>query len=192
MKIEIKHKLTSEVLFSCEADSLKIAVELAVKAGANLKGANLKGAYLEWANLKGANLKGAYLKGANLKGAYLEWANLEWAHLERADLVGAHLVGAHLVGANLVGAYLEEANLEEANLEGANLVGANLDYTAIPMWCGSFGVKVDFRIVCQMLLHVFAVDCYDKRFLLVKKAIQKYAKLSDKWHYLERKLKEKP
>ena len=77
MKIEVKSRWTGEVLFSVEAGSLKLALEIGVKQGANLKGAYLEGAYLEGAylegaNLKGADLKGAYLEGADLKGAYLE------------------------------------------------------------------------------------------------------------------------
>jgi hypothetical protein len=49
MKFEIKHRLASEVLFSIETDSLKLAVEAAVKSGACLDGADLRGA-----NLRGA------------------------------------------------------------------------------------------------------------------------------------------
>jgi len=41
MKVEIKHRFNGSVLFSLECESLKICVEAAVKAGANLAGANL-------------------------------------------------------------------------------------------------------------------------------------------------------
>jgi hypothetical protein len=59
------------------------------------------------------------------------------------------------------------------------------------MWCGTLkGVKVDFSLVCQMLLHVFSLECEDKKFLAVKKAIGKFAKMSTKWHYSEEKHKE--
>ena len=54
--IEIKSRFSGKVIFSVEAESLKIAVELAVKSGANLSGA-----YLSRANLYGANLYGANL-----------------------------------------------------------------------------------------------------------------------------------
>jgi hypothetical protein len=37
-----------------------------------------------------------------------------------------------------------------------------------------------------MLLHVFALECEDKKFILVKKAIKKYAKLSVKWSHYKR------
>ena len=143
MKIEIKHRFSGSVLFSCEADSMKSAVKLAIEAKADLSWANLSRANLSWADLSGANLS--------------------WANLSRA-------------------------NLSRANLSGADLSGANLDYTNIPMWCGTLkGVKVDFRLVCQMLLHVFALECEDKRFLTVKKVIGKFAKLSDKWSYYAEK-----
>lgn len=112
MKIQIKHKITAKVLFECEALNMKVAIEIAIKASANLR-----------------------------------YANLRYADLRYADL----------------------------------------DYTSIPMWCGTLkGVKVDFNLVCQMLLHVFALECEDKRFKLVKKAIEKYAKLSTKWEYYKK------
>ena len=90
--MEIKHKITNEVLLTIEGDSLQ---------GANLKGANLKGANLKGANLKGANLKGADLQGADLKYADLQYANLQAANLQYANLRGADLRGADLRGANL-------------------------------------------------------------------------------------------
>ena len=65
--MEIKHKLTSEVLLTIEGDSLQ---------GANLQEANLQGANLQEADLQGANLQ-----GANLQGADLRWANLQEADL---------------------------------------------------------------------------------------------------------------
>ena len=85
MKIEIKHRLSGSVLFTRESDknSLKITLETAVAAGANLAGANLDGAYLDGAYLAGAYLAGAYLAGAYLDGEVLTKAplsllNLRW------------------------------------------------------------------------------------------------------------------
>jgi len=143
MKIEIKHRFSGVVLFSCDAGSMKDAVKLAIEAKANLSGANLSGADLSEANLSGADLS--------------------WADLSRADL-------------------------SRADLSWADLSRADLDYANIPMWCGTLkGVKVDFRLVCQMLLHVFYLECKDKRFKAVKKVIEKFAKLSDKWGYYAEK-----
>ena len=64
MKFEIKHRFNGAVLFSLETESLKLCVEAAVKARANLTRANLTGADLTGANLTGA--VGANLTGANL------------------------------------------------------------------------------------------------------------------------------
>ena len=70
--MEIKHKLTNEVLLTIE--------------GANLQWADLRGA-----NLREANLQRANLQRADLRGADLQRADLREANLQRADLRGADL-----------------------------------------------------------------------------------------------------
>jgi hypothetical protein len=133
MKIEIKCRFSGSVLFSHEAENntMRLTLEAAVSARANLAGAylaraNLDGANLARANLDGANLDGANLDGANLARAYLTRANLARANLDGANLDGANLDGANLARAYLDGAYLAGANLTRANLARANLDGANL------------------------------------------------------------------
>lgn len=66
-KIEIKNRWSGSVLFSHEAEknTLKIALSMALKAGANLRSANLYGADLRGADLFGADLCG----GVKLSGA---------------------------------------------------------------------------------------------------------------------------
>ncbi|WP_254217998.1 pentapeptide repeat-containing protein [Burkholderia multivorans] len=126
MNIQILNRWTLKVIFECEADSMKVAVELACKQGVNLSGANLRDANLRGADLRGADLRGAYLRDADLSGAYLRGAYLRGADLSGADLRGANLSGANLSGANLRCAYLSGADLSGADLRGANLSGANL------------------------------------------------------------------
>jgi len=109
--IEIKHRYTDAVLFSQECDSLKIAVERAVKAGADLRGADLSSAYLNSADLTGADLRCANLRGADLNRADLSGANLRGANLTDADLDSADLRGANLTCANLNSAYLNSAKI---------------------------------------------------------------------------------
>jgi hypothetical protein len=108
MKIEIKCRFSGSILFSHEAEdnSVKLTLEAAVSARANLAGANLARA-----NLDGANLDGANLAGANLDGAYLAGANLDGANLD-----GANLDGAYLAGANLDGEVLTKAPISILNL----------------------------------------------------------------------------
>ena len=108
---EIKHRFTGNVLFSLECGSLKICVEAAVKAKADLGGADLRGAYL-----RGAALGGAALGGADLRCADLGGADLRGADLGGADLGGAALGGADLGGAYLRGAYLRGADSEKIKI----------------------------------------------------------------------------
>ena len=126
MEIKNLNRYTNEVIYSCEAETIKEAVEEAVK--------------------EGAYLRGAYLRGAYLRGADLEGADLEGADLEGADLGDADLRGADLGGADLRGAYLEGADLEDADLRGAK----NLDKTIkLPMYC-----KWSHGITDGNLIHI--------------------------------------
>ena len=109
MKFEIKSRWSGAVLFSAETESLRVAVELAAKSGANLADANLADA-----DLAGANLAGADLARANLAGADLADADLADADLARANLAGADLADANLARANLAGADLADADLADA------------------------------------------------------------------------------
>ena len=56
MKFEIKHKLSGKILFSIETETMKMAVEAAIKQKANLSYANLRYADLRYANLRCADL----------------------------------------------------------------------------------------------------------------------------------------
>ena len=125
-EFQIKHRWTNAVLFEGNFDTMRLCVEAAVKARANLARAYLAGANLAGANLAGANLAGADLARADLAGANLAGANLARANLARANLAGAYLARANLAGAYLADAYLADANLADAYLAGANLAGANL------------------------------------------------------------------
>ena len=123
MKFEIKHRISGDILFSVKTESLRLAVGLAVKAGADLRHANLWGA-----DLRGADLRHADLGDADLRGADLRHANLWGADLRGADLRDANLRHANLRDANLRHANLWGADLRHANLWGADLGGANLGY----------------------------------------------------------------
>jgi hypothetical protein len=119
MKVEIRSRWDSTVLFVAEAASTLLAVEAAVKARADLSSADLRDADLSSANLRGADLRDADLRGADLSGADLRGADLRDADLRGADLSSANLRGADLSGADLRGADLRDADLRGADLRGA-------------------------------------------------------------------------
>jgi hypothetical protein len=134
--IEIKHRYTDEILFRADVDSLKLAVEVAVKSRVDLGGAylsdtdlrdaDLRGAYLCYADLSDTDLRGADLRGAYLCDAYLSGTHLSGAYLSAADLRGAYLSAADLCDADLRDAYFGGAVLSGADLRGADLGGADL------------------------------------------------------------------
>jgi len=78
-----------------------------------------------------------------------------------ADLRGATLHDADLYGANLRGADLRRADLRRANLRGADLRDADLDYASFPLWCGTFSLLCDTRLVSQLLYHLCRLDVRD-------------------------------
>ena len=176
MRIQIRHRYNYSVLFECEADSMKIAVKLAIKAKANLSGANLSGADLSGANLSRANLSRANLSGADLSGANLSGANLFGANLSWADLSWADLSWADLSRANLL-----SADLSRADLLSADLSWANIDFSCWPLWCGSKKVKVDIGIVYQLIAHLCVLECDDKIFKRVQKFLLPFAKKFHRW-----------
>ena len=81
--------------------------------------------------------------------ADLRRADLRWANLSGADLSEANLSGADLRGADLSG-----ADLREANLRWANLSRADLDYSVLPLWCGSLTANFDDRQLIQIAYHL--------------------------------------
>jgi hypothetical protein len=103
-----------------------------------------------------ADLRRADLRGADLRGADLRGADLYRADLRRADLRGADLRGADLRGADLYWADLYGADLRRADLRGANF-----DFSVFPMWCGSFNIICDKRLVAQLLYHLSRLDVRD-------------------------------
>jgi len=107
---------------------------------------------------------------------------LEVETLQDADLQNADLQNADLRDADLQDANLQYANLQDANLQWADLRGATLDFSCFPLWCGSFNMIVDIKIVYQLLYHICKLKCNDKVFKTIVKLIKPFA---DKFHRVD-------
>ena len=83
---KIVSRFDGRIIYECEAETLLLALQQAVRSGANLSGANLY-----CVDLSGANLSGANLSGANLSGANLYCVDLSGANLYGVDLSGAKI-----------------------------------------------------------------------------------------------------
>ena len=119
---------------------------------ANLRKADLRNADLSDADLSDADLRGADLRGADLRNADLGCADLRYADLRNADLGCADLRYADLRKADLRG-----ADLRGADLRNADLGGADLDYSCLPLWCGSLLANMDDKQVKQLLYHTLSI-----------------------------------
>ena len=119
----------------------------------------------EWINGDGgeyASLSHADLRGASLRYANLSHADLSGADLSDADLRGASLRHANLSHADLTGADLRGANLTGADLTGANLRDTNLDYSCLPLWCGSLEAHFDDKQLVQIAYHLVKAGLQSK------------------------------
>lgn len=142
MKFEIKNRFDGSIIFSIETETIKLAVEAAIKSSADLSYADLSYAHLSsadlsYANLRSASLRSANLRSANLSSADLRYANLSYANLSYADLRYAHLRYANLRSANLRSAHLRYAHLRYADLRYADLryavIADNINVTKAPL-----------------------------------------------------------
>ena len=104
-------------------------------------------------------LESKYTKGER---ANLREADLREADLREADLFGADLRGADLREADLFGADLREADLFGADLRRAELRGADIDFSCLPLWCGSLSAHFDDRQLRQIAYHLVRAGLQSK------------------------------
>ena len=142
MKFEIKNRWNGMIIFSLETKSLKLCVEAAIKAKADLRSANLSLANLRSADLSLANLRSANLSLANLRSADLSLANLRSADLSSADLSSAEGLNKNLTTSlrilldqpGAVRAYkLVKENGQGPYNGGINYLDPKVDEFSVPM-----------------------------------------------------------
>jgi len=64
---------------------------------------------------------------------------------------------------------------ERADLHFADLSNADLDFSQLPLWCGSFDIKVDKRIAVQVLYHFCRLSCKDIDVIEAQKQVRELA-----------------
>lgn len=124
---------------------------------------------LSYKDLRHANFEDVRLCGANLRGADLSFANFHQSNLRDTDLRGTKLL---------------YTNLHEADLQRTNLVGANMDYSCLPLWCGSLGIRIDKRIAAQIAYHFLRMKTTNKEVQAVKR-LPKLRALAKQFHRFE-------
>ena len=143
----------------------------------------------EWINGDGgeyASLSHEDLRGASLRYADLSHADLSGADLSDADLRDANLRDADLSGANLRCANLRRADLRGADLSDADLRDANLDYSCLPLWCGSLEAHFDDRQLVQIAYHLVKSGLQSKNASEeTKKELSKLIDFANKFHRVD-------
>ena len=93
---------------------------------------------------------------------------------------------ANLSGANLSGANLIKADLRGANLSGANLIEADLDFSCLPLWCGSLNAEFDDKQIIQIVYHAVKSGINSKNTSdEVKNELSKLIGLANKFHRVQ-------
>ena len=88
--------------------------------------------------------------------------------------------------ADLSGADLRRANLSGADLSGADLRRANLDFSCLPLWCGSLSAHFDDRQIIQIIYHAVKAGLNSPNVSNdVKTELSKLSDLSNKFHRVD-------
>ena len=80
----------------------------------------------------------------------------------------------------------ERANLRRADLSGADLRGANLDFSCLPLWCGSLNAEFDDKQIIQIVYHAVKSGINSKNTSdEVKNELSKLIGLANKFHRVQ-------
>ena len=77
---------------------------------------------------------------------------------------------------------------ENRESEFINLRNADLDFSCLPLWCGSFNIKTDMKLVYQLCYHICRLNIVNKNGSQSKtgKTIQKLlTQYANKFHRVE-------
>lgn len=81
---------------------------------------------------------------------------------------------------------LRNADLRYADLLGADLRNADIDYSCIPMWCGSLSAHFDDRQLAQIAYHLVKAGLHSKNASAgTKLELKKLAEFANTFHRAE-------
>ena len=78
---------------------------------------------------------------------------------------------------------LSDANLSDADLSMANLSRAEIDYSSLPLWCGSLDAQFDDRQIKQIAYHLVKAGLNSKNTSEeTKRQLRKIVDLANGFH----------
>lgn len=75
-------------------------------------------------------------------------------------VTGADFGGKDLMGADLTNTDLRMIDFRGADLRDADLRGANIDFSCLPLWCGSLNFLSDEKQTIQIMFHLLSLLKY--------------------------------
>lgn len=145
---EIKDKVKKHVKWlRGEADGAR-----AIFTSSDLKSEILSSKKLDSADFRFANLNYAEFSCSILKSADFSFSDLRHVDFSYSNLSRANLAYTDLKWANLSG----------TSISGADLKGADLDYSCLPLWCGSLHAHFDDRQLRQIAYHLVKAGLQSK------------------------------
>ena len=95
----------------------------------------------------------------------------------------ANLSGENIRCVNFSDVNLRCADLRDADLTNANLRGADLDFSCLPLWCGSLSTHFDDKQLIQIAYHLVKAGLKSKNASdETKKELSKLIDFANKFH----------
>ena len=96
-------------------------------------------ANLCYKDISNLNMSHCDLSGAKMRGATLLHCDMEYCDLRDCDMRGSLIIYCNMIC---------------CDIRGADMEGANIDYSCLPLWCGSLTAHFDDRQLRQIAYHL--------------------------------------
>lgn len=128
----------------------------------------------------------ANLSHCDLRHSDLSDSNLRHSDLRYSDLRHSNLSYSNLSHSNLSGCDLRHSDLYGCDLSGCDLRDSDLDYSCLPLWCGSLHAHFDDRHIAQIVYHAVKAGLASPNVSdEVKAELRKMAPLANRFHHAE-------
>lgn len=131
-------------------------------------------------------LIGYNLRHSDLSGSNLRHSNLSGSNLRHSDLSYSDLSGSNLRNSDLSYSDLSYSDLRGSNLSHSDLSRSNLDYSCLPLRCGSLNAHFDDRQIIQIVYHAVKAGLDSPNVSEdVKSELRKVAGLANRFHHVD-------
>lgn len=144
------------------------------------RGCDMTECRMDMSEFNSCDLSGARLEKVSARRSVFLVCEIESAYAEGSDFSATQFNSCNMDSCDMNNAILHgvqfcRCNTRGMHLNGSDMTGANIDYSAWPMWCGSYGVKVDRRLFEQLVMHLCGVVVDDREYWNVQQTLKSIA-----------------